>query len=134
MAGRDRMTIEEVVRQVLREEHGDVIRESVKLVARENMEAEVSELIGAQLGSRRDLLAALQETVRRRHQQRRHARHWSAQPDFGKLVGTHSEKTKPGRLQRRPGHVCLLLWLLGKRSVVLVHHLPEASRHVTRSA
>ena len=30
MAGRDRMTIEEVVRQVLREEHGDVIRESVR--------------------------------------------------------------------------------------------------------
>ena len=28
MAGRDRMTIEEVVRQVLRDEHGDVIRES----------------------------------------------------------------------------------------------------------
>ena len=28
MAGGDRMTIEEVVRRVLREEHGDVIRES----------------------------------------------------------------------------------------------------------
>ena len=27
------MTIEEVVRQVLREEHGDVIRESVRAVA-----------------------------------------------------------------------------------------------------
>jgi hypothetical protein len=33
------MTIEEVVREVLREEHGDVIRESVKAVARELMEA-----------------------------------------------------------------------------------------------
>ena len=42
MAGRDRMTIEEVVRQVLREEHGDVIRESVRVVAQELMEAEVS--------------------------------------------------------------------------------------------
>src|SRR3954467_3618275 len=52
MAGRDRMTIEEVVRQVLREEHGDVIRESVRAVARELMEAEVSELIGAKLGER----------------------------------------------------------------------------------
>ena len=30
MAGRDRMTIEEVVRQVLRDEHADVIRESVR--------------------------------------------------------------------------------------------------------
>ena len=52
MAGRDRMTIEEVVRQVLREEHGDVIRESVRAVAQELMEAEVSELIGAEHGER----------------------------------------------------------------------------------
>ena len=34
MAGQDRMTIEEVVRKVLRDEHADVIRESVKAVAR----------------------------------------------------------------------------------------------------
>jgi hypothetical protein len=34
MAGAERMTIEEVVRRVLREEHADVIRESVRLVAR----------------------------------------------------------------------------------------------------
>src|ERR671916_1105177 len=52
MAGRDRMTIEEVVRQVLRDEHGDVIRESVRAVAQELMEAEISELIGAQRGER----------------------------------------------------------------------------------
>src|SRR3954452_10410825 len=52
MAGRDRMTIEEVVRQVLRDEHGDVIRESVRAVPHELMEAEVSELIGAELGER----------------------------------------------------------------------------------
>jgi hypothetical protein len=41
MAGAERMTIEEVVRRVLREEHGDVIRESVRAVAQELMEAEV---------------------------------------------------------------------------------------------
>ena len=52
MAGWDRMTIEEVVRQVLRDEHGDVIRESVRAVAQELMESEASELIGAQLGER----------------------------------------------------------------------------------
>src|SRR5215210_7203639 len=52
MAGAQRMTIEEVVRKVLREEHGDVIRESVRVVAQELMEAEVSELIGAQRGER----------------------------------------------------------------------------------
>src|SRR2546423_13583837 len=52
MAGAQRMTIEEVVRQVLRDEHADVIRESVRAVAQELMESEVSELIGAQLGER----------------------------------------------------------------------------------
>src|SRR5919202_3560629 len=52
MAGAERMTIEEVVRKVLREEHGDVIRESVRVVAQELMEGEVSELIGAQRGER----------------------------------------------------------------------------------
>ena len=41
MAGAERMTIEEVVRKVLREEHGDVARESVRLVAQELMEIEV---------------------------------------------------------------------------------------------
>jgi len=53
VAGQDRMTIEELVRRVLRDEHADVIRESVKAIAREIMEAEVSELIGAELGERR---------------------------------------------------------------------------------
>jgi len=52
MAGQDRMTIEEVVRQVLRDEHADVIRESVRAVAQELMEAEISELIGARHGER----------------------------------------------------------------------------------
>jgi hypothetical protein len=41
MAGAQRMTIEEVVRQVLRDEHADVIRESVRVVAQELMDAEV---------------------------------------------------------------------------------------------
>jgi putative transposase len=53
VAGRDRMTIEEVVRKVLAEEHGDVIREAVRAVAQELMEVEVSELIGAEHGERR---------------------------------------------------------------------------------
>jgi putative transposase len=54
MAGAERMTIEEVVRRVLREEHGDVIRDAVRAVAQELMEAEVSELIGAARGERRE--------------------------------------------------------------------------------
>jgi putative transposase len=53
MAGAERMTIEEVVRRVLRDEHADVIRESVRAVARELMEVEVAELVGAELGERR---------------------------------------------------------------------------------
>ena len=54
MAGMDRMTIVEVVREVLRDEHADVIRESVRVVAQELMEAEICELIGAQHGERSD--------------------------------------------------------------------------------
>jgi putative transposase len=52
MAGVNRMTIAEVVREVLRDEHADVIRESVRAVAQELMEAGISELIGAQHGER----------------------------------------------------------------------------------
>src|SRR3954454_22809547 len=47
------MTIEEVVRKVLLDEHADVIREAVKAVCAELMELEVSELIGAERGERR---------------------------------------------------------------------------------
>jgi len=53
MAGADRMTIEQVVRKVLLEDHADVIREAVKAVCAELMEAEVSQLIGAERGERR---------------------------------------------------------------------------------
>ena len=47
MAGADRMAIEEVVRKVLADEHADVLRESVEWLARQLMEVEDSELIGA---------------------------------------------------------------------------------------
>src|SRR5215210_8490989 len=53
MAGADRMTVQEVVKQVLLDEHADVIREAVKAVCAELMELEVSELIGAERGERR---------------------------------------------------------------------------------
>jgi putative transposase len=53
VAGADRMTIEEVVRKVLLDEHADVIREAARVVAAEMMELEVSELIGAERGERR---------------------------------------------------------------------------------
>src|SRR5436190_3195036 len=53
MAGAERMTIEEVVRKVLLDEHADVIGEAVKAVCAELMELEVSELIGAEHGERR---------------------------------------------------------------------------------
>src|SRR5215216_3512454 len=53
MAGADRMTVEEVVRKVLLDEHADVFRAAVKAVAAKLMELEVSELIGAEHGERR---------------------------------------------------------------------------------
>jgi putative transposase len=53
VAGADRMTIEEVVRKVLLDEHADVIRAAVEAVAAEMMELEVTELIGAGRGERR---------------------------------------------------------------------------------
>ena len=52
MAGADRMQVEEVVRKVLVDEHADVLRESVGWLARQLMEVEVSELIGAERGER----------------------------------------------------------------------------------
>ncbi len=53
MAGADRMAIEEVVRKVLLDEQADVLRESVKWLAQQLMEVEVSELVGAERGERR---------------------------------------------------------------------------------
>src|SRR4051794_5770909 len=53
MAGAERMTIEEVVKKMLLDEHADVIREAARAVAAEMMEIEVSELIGAGRGERR---------------------------------------------------------------------------------
>src|SRR5206468_4803516 len=47
------MTIEQVVREVLLEDHADVVRESVRWVVQQLMESEVSELVGAELGERR---------------------------------------------------------------------------------
>ena len=52
MAGADRMTIEEVVSKVLVDEDADVLRESLRWWSRQLMEAEVSELIGAEHGER----------------------------------------------------------------------------------
>src|SRR5215212_8965795 len=62
MAGQDRMTVEEVVRMVLGDEHADVIRESVKPVARELMAAEVAEL-GAERGERGPMIERRIATV-----------------------------------------------------------------------
>ena len=53
MAGADRMTIEEVVKQVMVKEHGDVLRAAVQAVCAELMEGEVAAQIGAELGERR---------------------------------------------------------------------------------
>jgi putative transposase len=52
MAESNSMTIEQVVREVMAGDHADVLRESVRLVVQELMNAEVSELIGAEPGER----------------------------------------------------------------------------------
>jgi putative transposase len=52
MAERQSMTIDEVVRRVMVDEHADVLRESVRLVVQQLMDAEVTELIGAGHGER----------------------------------------------------------------------------------
>jgi len=52
MAGADRMQVEEVVRKLLVDERADVLRESVEWLARQLMEVEVCELIGAERGER----------------------------------------------------------------------------------
>src|SRR5215210_2372008 len=53
MAGDDRMTIEEVVKDVMVREHGDVLRAAVEAVCAQLMECEVSTQIGAEHGVRR---------------------------------------------------------------------------------
>ena len=50
MAEDGRMTVADVVANVLAGEHGDFVREAVAIVARELMEAEVSAEIGAGRG------------------------------------------------------------------------------------
>ncbi|MFN8164579.1 MAG: IS256 family transposase [Solirubrobacterales bacterium] len=52
MAASQRMTTEEVVAKLLSEEHVDVLRESLRWVVQQMMEAEVSDLIGAERGER----------------------------------------------------------------------------------
>jgi putative transposase len=52
MAGRDSLTAREAAEQVMGVEHADVLRESVALVVREVMEAEIAQLAGAEFGER----------------------------------------------------------------------------------
>src|SRR6476660_4027855 len=47
------MTVEEVVRGLLEDEHADVLRESLRWLVAQLMEIEVAELIGAEHGERR---------------------------------------------------------------------------------
>jgi putative transposase len=53
MAGADRMTIEEVVKQVMLDEQADVLRSAVEAVCAELKELEVAQQIGAERGERR---------------------------------------------------------------------------------
>jgi putative transposase len=52
MAESHRMTAEEVVARLMRDEHADFLRESLRWMVEQLMEVEVSELVGAELGER----------------------------------------------------------------------------------
>jgi putative transposase len=52
MAGSNSLTAREAVSEVLASEHADVLRESVAVMVREIMEAEVARFAGAELGER----------------------------------------------------------------------------------
>ena len=52
MAETTRMTAEKVVSQLLSDEHADLVRDSLRWMVEQLMEAEVSELIGAERGER----------------------------------------------------------------------------------
>ncbi len=52
MAETTRMTAEEVVSRLMSDEHADLVRDSLRWVVEQLMEAEVSELIGAERGER----------------------------------------------------------------------------------
>ena len=54
MAETTRITAEEVVSRLMSYEHADFVRESLRWVVEQLMEAEVSELIGAERGERTD--------------------------------------------------------------------------------
>ena len=66
MAESRSMTVEQVARQVIADEHADVLRESVRLVCQELMELEVAELIGAAHGERTPDRATHRNGYRRR--------------------------------------------------------------------
>jgi len=74
MAESNSMTIEQIVREVMDDEHADVLRESVRLVVQELMNAEVSELIGAELGERAASARAGLEELRHSSRPRRSGR------------------------------------------------------------
>jgi putative transposase len=94
MAGADRMAIEEVVRKVLVDEHADVLRESVKWLARQLMEVEVSELIGAERGERTEDRAT--------HRNGYRSRRWDTRAGEIELRSPRSVGAATSRVSWRP--------------------------------
>ncbi len=101
MAGAERMTIEEVVRKVLRDEHADVIRESVTAVAQELMDAEVSKLIGARLGERTDDRATHRNGYRPRRWNTRAGEIELQTPSSGGAATSRASCSRAGAPSRR---------------------------------
>ena len=106
------MTTEEVVRKVLLDEHADVLRESLRLLVRELMEVEVSELVGAELGERRpeDRATHRNGYRPRRWDTRRRDRAADPEAASGQLlpvVPAAAQALRAGAGVGRPAGVCL---------------------------
>src|SRR4051812_14141150 len=96
------MTIEEVVRRVLLDEHADVIRAAVKAIAAEMMELEVSELIGAGRGERRPQDRATHRNGYRRGVGTRGRARWSCRSRrSAKAATSHRFWSRAGAPSRR---------------------------------
>src|SRR4051812_3216465 len=101
MAGADRMTIEEVVGQVMVREHGDVLRAALEAVCAELMEAEGSELVGAELGERRpDDRMTHRNGYRAREWQTGRGRSSCRSPSCGGAATSRSFWSRSGALSR----------------------------------
>ena len=111
MAERNRMTSEEVVRWLMDSDGADPVRESLRWMAEQLMEAEVSDLVGAELGERTEDRATHRNGYRPRRSDTRAGELELAIPKLRK--GSYHQSRKA----RRSGLSCDLPVVAGARFV-----------------